>query len=301
MPVLPRVGDIVTTGSVFFVHSGTGSNGNSGTDPDNPYADIDYAIGQCTANKGDVIYVMPGHADTISAAGDITLDVAGVSIIGLGNGSLRPIITYDTADTGILNVTGANCTIDNIIFSANFADIVMAIDVDAVDFTISRCSFRETATDKNFFSCIGTDDTNNAADGLSVLYCERISIDANVLAFISILANISRLKVIGNFDNQASAADIGHFIILGTFTVLGAEIVGNRLNVTGDDNASTVGIFMTGSSTSCTGIMAYNLAGSLDTTTELIVTATLDFQQFENYFTGVIAKSGKLWPAVDGA
>jgi hypothetical protein len=45
--------------------------------------------------------------------------------------------------------------------------------------------------------------------------------------------------------------------------------------------------------------MAYNLVGSLDTTTELIVTAALDFQQFQNFYTGTIAKSGKLWPEAD--
>lgn len=287
-------------GNVFWVDSGAGADTGKGTH-NQPFGTIDYAIGRCTASNGDIIIVKAGHTEKISAAGDIALDVAGIHIIGLGQGQLRPIITYDTADTAILNVTGANCTIENIILTANFADIVMAIDVDAKDFMLKNCSFQETATDMNFFSCVGTDDTANAADGLSVIDCERISVDAEALAFISILGNCDRLCIIGNFDNQASAADIGHFLIMADKVCLGARIIGNILNLTGDNNAQTVGIFATGSSATSTGVMAYNLCGSLDTTTEIIITATLDFQQFENYYTGVIAKSGKLWPVVDGA
>ena len=86
MPVIG--GAYSTTGSVFFVDSNTGSNGNSGADKDHPFADIDYAIGRCTASKGDIIFVMPGHSET--AATQITCDVAGVSIIGLGRGGNNP-------------------------------------------------------------------------------------------------------------------------------------------------------------------------------------------------------------------
>ena len=151
----------------------------------------------------------------------------------------------------------------------------------------------------NFFNCISTSAVANEADGLTIINNERISIDANVLAFVSILANINRLSVLYNFDNQASAADIGHFITMVTFVCLGTKIIGNILNLTGDNNAQSVGIFATGDSTTSTGVMAYNLAGSLDTTGELFDTATLDFQHFNNYHTGTIAKSGTILPAIE--
>jgi len=287
-----------TTGDVYFVHSGTGSNSNEGKKPGAPVASFDYATGLCTANKGDIIYGMPGHTESISAAGTITSDVAGVKIQGLGFGHTRPIVTWDTAAAACWNVTGANCVVDNLICNANIADVVMAYDIDAKNFTIQNCKFIEQASAKNFLSCIGTDDTNNAADGLAILNNRRISVDEEALAFVSILANITDLQIKGNFDNQASAADIGHFLILGAFDVLGAEITHNHLNLTGNDNATAVGIFVTGSSTDCTGTMAYNLCGSLNTT-GLFATATLGFQQFENKYTGVIAKSGYTDPLAD--
>lgn len=291
----------VSIGSYYFVNSATGANSTSNGSKESPFASIDYAIGQCTSGAGDVILVAPGHAETITGAAGIALDVAGVTIVGLGSGLSLPTITYTTAAAGTFTISAANCTVKNLIFNANFADIVTAIQVSAKDAKIENCLFKEQAIDMNFLTCIATGAVANGADGLTVIGNTRISIDAAALAFVSILEACNRLLVANNFDNQASTADVGHFIIMGAFVCLGARIIGNVLNLTGDNNAQTVGVFMTGSSTTSTGTMAYNLVGSLDTTTELIVTAALDFQQFENYYTGTIAASGKLWPAVDGA
>lgn len=302
VPVLPAVDSGPITGDVYWVSSTQGSTGNKGDGSfEDPWTTIDYAIGQCTAAKGDVIYVKPGHTETISAASGITLDKSGVRIIGIGWGGLIPKITLDTAATATFVISAANTAVSNLILTANYADIATCFSVSATDVRIDKCSFRETATNMNFLSCIVTSSTNNACDGLTITNCERISVDAAALAFLSILGNLNRLKVIGNFDNQSSAADVGHFIIASSKVLLGAQIIGNNLNLNGDNNAQTVGVFMTGSSSTSTGTIAYNNVGSLDTTTELIVTASQGFQMFENYYTGTANASGKLWPAVDAA
>jgi len=292
-----------TYSETFFVCNRSASGGadvsHFGKSWMKPFATIAYALDQCTASRGDIIYVMPGHTSTIIGAGTLTLDVAGVKIIGLGTGSMRPTVTYTTAAAACLMITGANTTLKNFILNANYADITMAIDVDAVDVTIDGCLFKEHTTAKNFLSLIGTDDTANACNGLTIKNNERASVDAAALAFVSILANTNSLKILNNSDNQSSAADVGHFLIMGSFVCLNAQIVGNVLNLNGDNNTQTVGIFATGSSATSTGIMAYNLAGCLDTTTELFDTATLDFQHFENYHTGTIAKSGTILPAIE--
>ena len=51
------------------------------------HADIDTAIAACTAAAGDVILVLPGHAENLAADSAIDLDVAGVSIVGMGVGT----------------------------------------------------------------------------------------------------------------------------------------------------------------------------------------------------------------------
>ena len=62
-------------GNVYYVSSSTGSSTGPGFTPENAYATIDQAIGACTAGNGDVILVMPGHTETLSAAAGIDADV----------------------------------------------------------------------------------------------------------------------------------------------------------------------------------------------------------------------------------
>jgi len=288
----------LTTGTYFFVHH-NGSNAYDGKDSDHPFADFDYAIGQCTAGKSDVILGMPGHAETISSAGAITADIADITIQGLGDGLSRPTITYDTGATTIINVTGANTKFRNLIFSANYADITMAIDVDAVGFQIEYCQFRDTATDMDFVSCIGTDDTANAADDLVVVGNEYMSVDVGNLAFVSILGNITGLRIQGNITQSASITDAAHFLIMGSFVCLKSIITDNICIVTGANTTQSAGLFATSSSTTSTGVMARNYCGSLDNDTPLFDDDDNDFMHFENLYTGVIAKQGYLVPAAD--
>ena len=131
-------------GAIWFVDSGHAAASDAagfGRTPDAPFATLDYAVGKCTASQGDVIYAMPGHAEVVSAAAGLALDVAGISIVGLGNGSLQPTVTLDTANTADVDVDAANVTVENIHFVANFADIAAAIDVNADDFTLRNCRF----------------------------------------------------------------------------------------------------------------------------------------------------------------
>lgn len=287
-----------TLGSYFFVNSATGVDSTANGSKDKPFATIDYAIGRCTAGAFDVILVAPSHAESITTAGAITLDVAGVTIIGLGKGLARPTISLGAAAASVV-ISAANCSVKNIIFTANFADVATCFTVSGKDARIEECLFNEAGTDLNWLSCVLTSTTDNAADGLSVVNCERVSIDAAALAFISILGNCNRLYVAGNFDSQSSAANVGHFIIMAAKVCLSARIIGNILNLNGDNNAQTVGVFMTGSSTTSTGTVAYNLVNQLDATSELFDTATLDFGHFENRMTGTIAASGYVLPAID--
>src|SRR3990167_5475254 len=134
-------GGVVAVGNVFFVDSGSPNRANTtanGKRPDKPFSTIDYAVGQCTANNGDVIFVAPRHTEDIPAAGTIDLDVAGIRVVGLGNGRERPTITY-SAD-GDIDVDAANITLENFFIDVTGVDAVAgAIDVNAADFTLQDC------------------------------------------------------------------------------------------------------------------------------------------------------------------
>ena len=129
-------------GNVFWVDSGAGSNGNDGS-LNRPFATIDYAVGRCTANNGDIICVKPGHTETVTAAGGLALDVAGITLIGFGSGSDRPTINFTTAVGADMNVDAANITMINFLFTGGVDALTGPIDVNAADFSMLECETRD--------------------------------------------------------------------------------------------------------------------------------------------------------------
>lgn len=289
-----------TTGSYRFVCNASGANGsdgNRGLKPETPFATVDAAISACDAGKGDVIVVMEGHAETVTAT-NIALDVAGVKVFGMGQGASRPVFTYGAA-AATITVSAAGCAWINCHFVANFLSVAAAFTLGAAkDFKLQDNSFIDTDSTHDFLSIVVTGSTANAADGLSVINNYVWSLPTTDGAFISVLGNLDRLFVADNYVDKAATNDAGHFITVAALVIRAARIFRNQLNVVGATNAA-VGVFMTGSSTTNTGMMAYNLCTSLDTTTALLLTAALGLAVHENYMSGVVANSGTLYPVAD--
>lgn len=298
--------EIPHSGKVFWVNGSTaiapqgvgGSDSNKGTYR-RPFATVDYAIGQCTADRGDTIYVMPGHTETVTAT-SIALDVDGINIICLGRGENVPTFTYGAA-AATITVTGDDCSWVGGKFLANFDNVAAAFTLGAaVNFTLQDAFFEDSSASLHFLSAVVTGTTDNAADGLTVKGNKWVALALAPNAFVSVLGDIARLDVSDNDVNMLATNDAGHFITFAAKDATASFIRSNTLIVTGATNAA-VGIFLTGSGTGMTGVVSGNLVSSLDTTTELIATAGTGLDYFNNYYTGVADKSGKLWPAVDDA
>lgn len=127
---------------VFWVDSVHGSDGNKGTF-DRPFATIDYAVGMCTASVGDCIYVKAGHVETITAAAGLALDVAGITLVGLGNARNRPKINFTTAVGASMKVSAANITMSNFWFTGGIDALTGPINVDAADFTLTDWTYTD--------------------------------------------------------------------------------------------------------------------------------------------------------------
>ena len=125
-------------GKVFWVDSNAGANLGKGTF-DRPFDTIDYAVGRCAASKGDIIMVKAGHVETITAAAGLALDVAGITLIGLGNGTNRPQINYTTAAGADMDVDAANITMSNFRFTGGIDALTGPIDVNAANFSMFNC------------------------------------------------------------------------------------------------------------------------------------------------------------------
>lgn len=283
-------------GNTFYVDSSVA--GTDGTSPSTALATIASAIAKCTANQGDVIVVMPKHAETITAAGGITASVAGVSIIGVGYGNQRPTITFGTANTATFLVTAAGVYIANMIFSSNFLAVATGIGVTASDCWLDSLSFKNAGSSKNFTNPINaTSTTDNTADGLRVMNCRWITNgDTAGGAFIKTAATIEGLVAYNNFVVNA-ATSTAQLISVATGKLLtDADIGWNRLF-----NLMTANeLFISNDGTTNTGIIHNNYVGHAD------VTGTHDpgwdgggFRLFNNLSVSVDNLQGVVVPAID--
>lgn len=138
---LPSASDLLTLGNVYYVNSAASlsSDDNDGDDPSLPLATLDKAIGKCTADQKDIILIAPAHAETVTSV--ITVDIAGISIIGIGNGKNRPAFTQYLAADGI-TVTADDVVIKNLYFPAStLTGCTSRINVAASNLTIEDCLF----------------------------------------------------------------------------------------------------------------------------------------------------------------
>jgi len=294
-------------GQVFFVNNSSvlaqdgiaGSNGNPGT-YQKPFSTLDYAVGRCAAGRGDIIFIMPGHAETISSATALNLDVAGIAILGLGAGTSRPTFTLDTATTTAIPVSAANITIKNCVFSANFADIVSVFTLTtAKNFCLEDVRVQATATNMNFLYVVDTDATSNNADGLTVINPTWIEPDTATMSYVKCDGTNAGwyfeggLLVLGVRNNTASLIAIATTKILTGLIVDGISVY--RLNT---DTATGALLITTDVSTN-TGIIRHCHLQHADTAGELIVTASSGLGFFDNRMSGVAGASGYLLPAAD--
>ncbi len=294
-------------GNVYWVYNGSaigvgqvaGSDGNRGTF-NKPFATLDYAVGRCMANHGDVIMVKPGHAETISTATALALDVAGIAIVGLGVGSNRPTFTLDTIIGATIAVSAANISIQNCIFTANFADITSLFTVGAAKyFTLENCYFKATATNMNFLGIIDTDATSNSCDGLMISRCTWIEPDLATLSMIKMDGTNDDISVmdcrislgVNNNKSAVCAAAAGKI-------VTNLRIGRNRVYRLNTDTA-TGGILYSTDGTTSTGMVFENFVQTADVAGEILITASNLIGCFNNYESGVAGASGYLLPAAD--
>lgn len=274
----------MNVGKVFYVNNSSvlpengvsGSDGNDGTFL-RPFATIDYAVSKCTANRGDIIYVMPGHAESIAAASAIDLDVAGISLVGLGKGTKMPTITYTNAAAEVA-VGADDITIHNMKFNASVTAVLIGIDVeDGVNnCVISNCVFGVDAA--------GTDEFNNTirfTNNNSDCVVEDCTIDmgiAGAAAGILLDADTARIRICNNIiRGDFSVANINGDTTLSTNVLIKGNLLENGIG--GDLNAQPGIELLTGT----TGTIADNyIVCNLATKAASVVADTCLL--FENYY-----------------
>lgn len=270
-------GPVLTTGKVFFVHSGTGSDSNNGESPEQPFATIDYAIGRCTANKGDVIFCMPNHAETIASATTLVPDVDGISIIGLGNGSDMPELTF-SATGSIIKISGTGTKFANIRFIAGVSAVVSAVEVNAHHVTFENCTWDFSTTEFDFLMMIDID----AFDYCTVNNCRFIAENATAGANQAIrLDDTHNTKI----TNCYFSGDYAVAVILGEGAAGTSLLIADNFLYNDDTGAASNGIDL---NVAFTGMLVRNQLACLYSTNVTTLIDPGSCLSFDNRFCNAV-------------
>lgn len=125
-------------GDVIYVCSLGVQNGIQDDIASRLYLTLGAAMNVCQANQGWTIVVLPGHVESVTTTPTF---VAGVTIVGIGNGEERPTFNWTTAASqwsiGVNNVKIINCVLN---FAATASTTVTkAITIAGTSCRISGC------------------------------------------------------------------------------------------------------------------------------------------------------------------
>lgn len=280
----------VSTGAVFYVGSVAVPGGVVGVNsaelgqrPQQPYATIDYAVGQCTASRGDTIYVLPGHNESITSATSLVVDVAGVAIIGLGIGVNRPTLDFDNT-AGSIELDAA-CRFSNIILRASVSAVVVGVNVDADDIVIDNIETTWEATGDDFVTMIDIDAVDRCTVRNCKLYTEPATAGCAEAIRIDDAHNtrIIENEIIGVFSDAG---------IIGEGAAATECLIRNNLVYNSDTTVSN-GIIL---SVAHTGVLADNRVGTLYASSFEFLIDPGSMLCFENYISNAIDESGRIFP-----
>lgn len=143
---LATLSPVLTSGVVWYVHSGTGTDAVSprGKERLRPLATIGQA--HTNASNNDVIVFLSGHSETIT--GTQTLSKTGISYLGEGTGTSRPTFVRNVDANGFV-FSGAGCLIENLLFDNDGAAAATTGDrvvVSGASCSVVNCYFRVSST-----------------------------------------------------------------------------------------------------------------------------------------------------------
>lgn len=225
--------------NIWWVDSVNGSDGNRGTFSA-PYASLAFVLATASGvvGAGDIVVVKAGHTETISGAGTITQSVAGVSVVGLGTGNNRPVITW-SATTSTWAMSAANCSVENIVGVPSINAVVKAFNVTAANAYID-IEWQDASTIIEAQRCVLT---SAAASNLTVkLRYEGQTGGSGCVAPVQ-LVGVAEGVIDINFYGKASTAVV-NFI---TTASAGIRITGNMYNSGTTDGSKNVVDTVTGS------------------------------------------------------
>jgi hypothetical protein len=259
------------------------------------------ALVKCVSGRGDIVYVLQGHAETLTSATSFSDLVAGTKIIGLGFGLERPVFTLGAA-TAVITVTKANVMFRNLRFlgagpaGTTALTVANPLAVTAAGFSMIDCDM-EVGIDADQLATNAIT-ASASADDMSLINNTIHGAAASVITTILVTTGaVDRLKIINN-TMRADAGASGFLLDLSQAAIVENDIIGNMFeNIT----ASSTAVIKPHATS--TGIVQGNTFLTKDSgtapATSGFTTFTTTYQFAQNYCITTTAKSAILCPAVD--
>jgi hypothetical protein len=202
---------------------------------------------------------MPGHAENLPLDSSVDIDVAGVTVIGLGSGAARPTFTA-TAIAGDFKLAAASITIKNLLFLSGIDATTGLLEVSGADCKVLNCEIR--------------DSVDQATDYLiTVNNADRLLIDGLKVNGAAAAGANSAIALVGADD-----VEVRNCYIYGNFAVGAIDCRGTaslRVNIHDckmwTENAADIGIVDTISGS--TGFIGPNLYIMLQDDAQNVTTA----------------------------
>jgi len=212
-------------------------------DSDKLFVDSTKAINAMDANQGDVLYVAPNYTETIAGAAGLNVNKAGIEIICLGEGAVRPTFTF-SATASTITFTAASVTMKNFIVVPSIDSVVSPLVVSAPDYTLDY----EVQDASDTVECVNSLLTTAAADRLNVncKYVGKIGGNACVNSILLVGVDTARINV--DFYGVASTAIVEfhttachNVVITGSFYNDGTSLTMNVIDTVGGSTWSAKG------------------------------------------------------------
>lgn len=237
------------SGSVQWLDTVLGNNSNAGTERELPVATLAQAVTNSAANG--IIAIEAGSYEALTGAQ--TLNLAGLTLVGLGIGSNRPRYTAAGA-IAMFNITAAATRIINIYFPASTTAPTSRISTTAAETEINGCYFECGINDTGAATIIGANahscrlinsswvtTASRPAIGVSVtgavtdLHWKNIAFDGGSYGWTDYALKISgaATRIFGDGCTRTNRSDFGITVTGTTYQIFGDDPdAGSRVLIT---------------------------------------------------------------------
>lgn len=264
----------VNNSSVLPVGGVAGSDANKGTYLQ-PMSTLTGAVGKCVSNAGDVIAIMPGHVERLTASLVALVNKNGIHVVGLGRGTKAAKFIFDHA-SATFTVTADDVKLENLDFIPSVTGVLVGLTVTTLsdDLVVENCRFhgRETAGDEfvkaiaiavtclrpTIKGCLFDADEEGAASAIEIVTPQRATIVDNVIvgdystsniAFITgagvgpqtVLRNVIVNGVTSGLNAVAAITQVAATELNLSDNVIGSDVATFALMITNYDKGVNLG------------------------------------------------------------